>query len=159
MIIGEIRRYLRDNSPVRVSRSIKDIAYKALKIKENDITDTITNNDIAKKLNLDVKQVDEAMKAISEPYSIFDTVFSDNNDSTVLLDQLKDEKSIEERWVEDITLLEAINKLEEKEKEIIGLRYYKGKTQIEVAEEIGISQAQVSRIEKGALNNIKKEMC
>lgn len=125
MIIGEIRRYLRDNSPVRVSRSIKDIAYKALKIKENDITDTITNNDIAKKLNLDVKQVDEAMKAISEPYSIFDTVFSDNNDSTVLLDQLKDEKSIEERWVEDITLLEAINKLEEKEKEIIGLRYYK----------------------------------
>ncbi len=159
MIIGEIRRYLRDNNSIRVSRTIRDIAYKALKIKEDSMSETVSNKDIADKLNVDVQTIDEAMRAISEPFSIYDNIFSDSDDNSVLLDQLKDDNSIEERWVEDISLVEAIKRLNDKEKEIINLRYYKGKTQIEVAEEIGISQAQVSRIEKCALSNIKKEMC
>lgn len=158
MIIGEIRRYLRDNSTLRVSRSLKDIAYKALKLKEISNNENITNEEIATLLNLKKNDIDTALEAIIEPFSLYDSVYNDNGDSVVLLDQIKDEKNVEENWIEDIALLEALKTLNDKEKSIINMRYYQGKTQIEVADEIGISQAQVSRIEKCALDRIKKQI-
>ena len=158
MIIGEIRRYLRDNSTLRVSRSLKDIAYKALKLKEMSNNDNLTNKEIAEMLGVKEADVDSALEAIIEPFSLYDSVYNDNGDSIVLLDQIRDEKNTEENWLEEIALIEAVKNLNEKEKSIIQMRYYHGKTQIEVAEEIGISQAQVSRIEKCALERIRKQI-
>jgi RNA polymerase sporulation-specific sigma factor len=158
MIIGEIRRYLRDNSTLRVSRSLKDIAYKALKLKELSGNDQLTNEQIAEALDLSKNEVDIALEAIIEPFSLYDSVYNESGESVVLLDQIKDEKSTEEGWLEKIALVEAIKNLNEKERSIVNMRYYMGKTQIEVAEEIGISQAQVSRIEKSALDHMKKQI-
>ncbi len=131
MIIGEIRRYLRDNSTLRVSRSLKDIAYKALKLKELSNNENLSNEEIANLLNLKKSDIDNALEAIIEPFSLYDSVYNDNGDTVVLLDQIKDEKNIEENWIEDIALLEALKTLNEKEKSIINMRYYQGKTQIE----------------------------
>jgi len=157
MILGEIRRYLRDNSSsIRVSRSLKDIAYKTLKLKEELKKDNLSAEEISKHLNVPVEEVVLALDAIIEPYSLYDTVYNDNGDSIYVLDQVKDKKNKEENWVNKLALTEAVKKLAPKEKKIIDMRYYEGKTQVEVAEEIGISQAQVSRLEKYALERIKK---
>lgn len=158
MVIGEIRRYLRDNSTLRVSRSLKDIAYKALKLKEISGNDQLSNEQIAQMLDVRTSDVDMALDAIVEPFSLFDNIYNDSGESVVLLDQIKDEKSNEENWLEKIALIEAVKSLNQKERAIVDMRYYQGKTQIEVAEEIGISQAQVSRIEKSAIEHIKKQI-
>ena len=146
MIIGEIRRYLRDNNPIRVSRSLKDIAYKALQVRERLIRTNSkepTISEIAKELDMEVESVVMALDAIQDPISLFDPVYQDNGDA-------------DENWLEEIALKEAIKKLSSREKLVLDLRFYKGRTQIEVADEIGISQAQVSRIEKNALKNMRK---
>lgn len=158
MIIGEIRRFLRDNGCIRVSRSLKDIAYKALKLKEENPNENLTNEKIAEILDVDIKKVNLALDAIIEPCSLHDKIFNDNGDSLYILDQVKDEKDKEESWMEKISLKEAIKKLNKREKEIVNKRFYQGKTQIEVADEIGISQAQVSRLEKDALDRIKAQL-
>ncbi|NLW70033.1 MAG: sigma-70 family RNA polymerase sigma factor [Eubacteriaceae bacterium] len=158
MIAGEVKRYLRDAGAIRVSRSIKDVAYKAMKIKESNPSAAKENKDIAQQLGISVKKVDEAMKAICEPASLHEYVFGSDNDGLTVMDQLKDEKNIEDNWVDNIALKEAVASLDEKEMLIINLRYYKGRTQNEVAKKIGISQAQVSRIEKNALAAIKRQM-
>ena len=147
MIIGEIRRYLRDNNPIRVSRSLKDIAYKALQVRERLI---------AKELDMEVESVVMALDAIQDPISLFDPVYQDNGDAIFVMDQVQDKKDTDENWLEEIALKEAIKKLSSREKLVLDLRFYKGRTQIEVADEIGISQAQVSRIEKNALKNMRK---
>ncbi|SHJ56802.1 RNA polymerase sporulation sigma factor SigG [Tepidibacter formicigenes] len=159
MIIGEIRRYLRDNNPIRVSRSLKDIAYKALQIRErltrqNSKEPTIS--DIAKELDIDREDIVLALDAIQDPISLFDPIYQDNGDAIYVMDQVQDKKGNDEVWIEEIALKEAIKKLNSREKLVLDLRFYKGRTQIEVAEEIGISQAQVSRIEKNALKNMRK---
>ena len=159
MIIGEIRRYLRDNNPIRVSRSLKDIAYKALQVRENLIRSNAkepTVSEIAKELELPVEDVVMALDAIQDPISLFDPVYQDNGDAIFVMDQVQDKKDTDENWLQEIALKEAIKKLNSREKLVLDLRFYKGRTQIEVAEEIGISQAQVSRIEKNALKNMKK---
>jgi RNA polymerase sporulation-specific sigma factor len=158
MIIGEIRRYLRDNSTLRISRSLKDIAYKALKLKELSGNDQLTNEQIAKALNISLSEVDMALEAVMEPFSLYDSIYNDAGESVVLLDQIQDDNTTEDSWVEKIALSEAIRNLNEKERSIVDMRYYQGKTQIEVAEEIGISQAQVSRIEKNAIEHMKKQI-
>ncbi len=158
MIIGEIKRYLRDNGTLRVSRSLKDIAYKAMKIKDASDNPSISNEQIAREMGLTEKEVNEALDALIEPCSIYDTVYNDSGDSIVLLDQITDDDNCELKWVENISLNEAIKSLNSKEKDIIDMRYYQGKTQIEVGSEIGISQAQVSRIEKSAIDRIKKQI-
>ncbi len=158
MIIGEIRRFLRDSSALRVSRTLKDIAYKALKIRENDTKKEYTNEEIAQILGVNLHDVDEAIKAVCEPCSIYEPVYNDNGESAVIMDQISDGKNTETVWVEDISLNEAISHLAPKEKDIINLRYYYGKTQMQVADKIGISQAQVSRIEKNALTSIKSSI-
>lgn len=161
MIIGEIRRYLRDNSSIRVSRSVRDLAYKALQMKE-ELTKSLSREPtiemIAEKLGHNKKDVVCAMEAISEPISLFEPVYNDSGDSIFIMDQLRDTSSDEEIWIEDIALKEAIKGLNQREKRIINMRFYGGKTQSEIAEEIGISQAQVSRLEKGALEQIRKQM-
>ncbi|MBQ7411341.1 MAG: RNA polymerase sporulation sigma factor SigG [Clostridia bacterium] len=161
MIIGEIRRYLRDNSSIRVSRSVRDLAYKALQMKE-ELTKSLSREPtiemIAEKLGQNKKDVVCAMEAISEPISLFEPVYNDSGDSIFIMDQLRDTSSDEEIWIEDIALKEAIKGLNQREKRIITMRLYGGKTQSEIAEEIGISQAQVSRLEKGALEQIRKQM-
>lgn len=157
MIIGEVRRYLRDNNSVRVSRSMRDIAYHAMQIKEkltNEMNREPTVEEIAKELNLPKHTVVLALEAIVEPVSLYEPLFSDGNDTVYVMDQIGD--NIDDKdWVDEISMKDAIKGLNEREKKIIGLRFFKGKTQMEVAEEIGISQAQVSRIEKNALNRIK----
>lgn len=157
MIIGEVRRYLRDNNSVRVSRSMRDIAYHAMQIKEkltNDMNREPTVEEIAKELNLPKHTVVLALEAIVEPVSLYEPLFSDGNDTVYVMDQIGD--NIDDKdWVDEISMKDAIKNLNDREKKIIGLRFFKGKTQMEVAEEIGISQAQVSRIEKNALNRIK----
>ena len=159
MIIGEIRRYLRDYNSIRVSRSIKDLAYKALQAKENYIK---TNNkeptiaEIAKIIDSTEKEVSNAFDAILEPVSLFEPVFHDGTDTLFVMDQVSDLKNIDENWIESISLKEAISKLSPREKNIVNLRFYQGKTQMEVAKEIGISQAQVSRLEKNAISHIQK---
>ncbi len=157
MIIGEIRRYLRDNNSVRVSRSMRDIAYHAMQIKEN-LTNKMnrepTIEEIAEKLELPKDTVVLALEAIVEPVSLYEPLFSDGNDTVYVMDQIGD-LSDDKDWIDEISMKDAIKNLGEREKKIIGLRFFKGKTQMEVAEEIGISQAQVSRIEKSALNRIK----
>lgn len=159
MIIGEIRRYLRDNNPIRVSRSLKDIAYKALQVRErlarvNSKEPTVS--EISKELELPVEDVVMALDAIQDPISLFDPVYQDNGDAIFVMDQVQDKKDTDENWLQEIALKEAIKKLNSREKLVLDLRFYKGRTQIEVADEIGISQAQVSRIEKNALKNMKK---
>ncbi|MGL5347315.1 MAG: RNA polymerase sporulation sigma factor SigG [Peptostreptococcaceae bacterium] len=159
MIIGEIRRYLRDNNPIRVSRSLKDIAYKALQVRERLVRSNAkepTVSEIAKELELPVEDVVMALDAIQDPISLFDPVYQDNGDAIFVMDQVQDKKDTDENWLQEIALKEAIKKLNSREKLVLDLRFYKGRTQIEVAEEIGISQAQVSRIEKNALKNMKK---
>lgn len=158
MIVGEIRRYLRDNSTIRVSRSMKDIAYKSLRLRESDPEKYADNAEIAKVLEVTEKEVEEALSAIAEPSSLYECIYSEGGDNILLMDRIKDEKNTEEMWTERICLLQAIKTLSDKEKLIINLRYYKGKTQTQVAEAIGISQAQVSRIEKSAIERLKRQM-
>ena len=159
MIIGEIRRYLRDNNMVRVSRSIRDLAYKVLQTKEKLTKETgkePTIDEIAKVLEVDREDVVMSLDAIQDPVSLQEPVYNDGGDSVYILDQVKDKKNSDEMWAENLSLSEAMKRLSEKEKMIINKRFFSGRTQMEVAEEIGISQAQVSRIEKGALEHIKR---
>lgn len=158
MIAGEIKRYLRDSTSVKVSRSLKDIAYKALKLREEAGGKGISDEKIASMLGVSPEIVNDAMLAITEPCSLYENLYQSDNEKATVMDQVKDEKNNENSWIENISLREAIKSLSEKEKEIIELRYYKGKTQVQVAAKIGISQAQVSRIEKSALVMLKNEM-
>lgn len=162
MIIGEVRRHLRDNNSVRISRSMRDLAYRALQVKE-EISATkqrdATISEIAKALGESESAVGAAMEAIVEPVSLYDSVFSDGGeDSMYVIDKLASERDTDEEWVESITLREALKKLNAREMNIISRRFYKGKTQMEIADEIGISQAQVSRLEKGAIEKLRKYM-
>ena len=159
MIIGEIRRYLRDNNAIRVSRSLKDIAYKALIVKEqltNKNSKEPTVTEIAEVLKQDRADVVMALDAICEPVSLYDPVYHDGTEALYVMDQVKDEKNTDDLWLENIAISEAMKHLEEREKYILTLRFFKGRTQMEVAEEIGISQAQVSRLEKSALKQMRK---
>lgn len=159
MIIGEIRRHLRDNNSVRVSRSIKDVAYKAMQVKENLIAknqEEPTVEQIAKELDLPKSQVVMALESIVEPVSLFDSVYSDGGDAVFVLDQLGD-SSDDNDWIDEIAFKDIMQSLTEREKKILGLRFMLGKTQMEVSREIGISQAQVSRIEKSVLEKIKND--
>lgn len=159
MIIGEIRRYLRDNNPIRVSRSMRDIAYKALQVR-----DTLVNrysrepsiNEIAAELKIPREEIIFALDAIQEPISLFEPIYHDGGDPIFVLDQISDEKNQDFTWLEGVAIKEAMRKLTEREKHILTLRFFEGKTQMEVAEEIGISQAQVSRLEKAALSHMRK---
>lgn len=157
MIIGEIRRYLRDNSAIRVSRSIKDTAYKAMQAKEkltakNQKEPTV--EEISKELEITPEEVVIALESVVNPVSLYDPVYSDGGDTIYVLDQIGDNND-DNNWLDEIVLKESIKKLSEREKNILSLRFMKGKTQMEVSEEIGISQAQVSRLEKGAISKIK----
>ncbi len=159
MIIGEIRRYLRDNNPVRVSRSLKDIAYKVLQVRDemaNRFGREPSITEIAQELNIGREEIIFALEAIQEPVSLFEPIYHDGGDPIFVMDQIKDDKSLDDRWLEGIAIKEAINKLNQREQLILDLRFYRGKTQMEVADEIGISQAQVSRLEKAALGHLKK---
>ena len=157
MIIGEIRRYLRDNNPIRVSRSIKDTAYRAMQVKERLLGQKQTEptvEEIAKELEIPVMDVVIALESIVSPMSLYDPVYSDGGDTIYVLDQVGDNND-DKNWLEEISFREAIKNLSSREKNILTLRFMQGKTQMEVSEEIGISQAQVSRLEKGALDKIK----
>ena len=159
MIIGECRRYLRDNSAIRVSRSLRDIAYKAIYTKERILREEdreATVDEIAKEIEMDKEMVVMALDAIATPVSLYDPIYQDGGDTLYLMDQVKDKRNREENWVEDISLKEAMKRLSDREYNIIKLRFFEGKTQTEVADEIAISQAQVSRLEKSALKNMKK---
>lgn len=159
MIIGEIRRYLRDNNMVRVSRSIRDLAYKVLQVKEKKSKETgkePTIEEIAKELNVSKEEISFCLDAIQDPVSLQEPVYNDGTDSVYIMDQVKDKKNTDELWAENITMIESLKKLNEKEKMIISKRFFDGRTQMEVAEEIGISQAQVSRLEKSAINHMKR---
>ena len=159
MIIGEIKRYLRDNNSVRVSRSIRDVAYKSLKVKEEIIKKENREpslDEIAKVLEIPLEEVTFALDAISETVSLSEPVYNDGNETVRIMDQITSEKDDDENLVEKMTLNDAIKNLSEREKEILLMRYYVGKTQMEVSEEVGISQAQVSRLEKTALKTLKK---
>lgn len=161
MIIGEIRRYLRDNNSIRISRSVRDLAYRALQAKEELIKlreSEPTVDDIAKHLGEEKEAVVRAMEAIIEPISLYEPVFNEGGDSIYVMDQISDTNSSDEIWLENIALKQAMKCLDERERTIINLRYYKNKTQMEIAEEIGISQAQVSRLEKGALEHMRKQI-
>ena len=159
MIIGEIRRYLRDNNPIRVSRSVRDLAYKALAIKEKMIKEKQkepTVEEIARELGIDKEEIVFSLDAIQEPVSLQEPVYGDGTENLYVMDQVKDNKNTDEYWAENITILEAMKKLNEKEKMIVNKRFFEGRTQVEVAEEIGISQAQVSRLEKSAIEHIRR---
>ena len=161
MIIGEIRRYLRDNNSIRISRSVRDLAYRALQAKEELIRTKEcepTVDDIAKHLGESKESIVRAMEAIIEPISLYEPVYNEGGDSIYVMDQISDTNSSDEIWLENIALKQAMNGLNERERTIINLRYYKNKTQMEIAEEIGISQAQVSRLEKGALEHMRKQI-
>ncbi len=160
MIIGEIRRFLRDNSTMRISRSLRDIAYKALQAKEklmNDNSAEPTIEEIAKEIDAKKEDVVIALEAISDPISLYDPVFSESGDTVYVMDQVGDKNS-DINWLNEIALKDAIINLGQREKKILNLRFFQGKTQVEVANEIGISQAQVSRLEKNALNKIKSQI-
>jgi RNA polymerase sporulation-specific sigma factor len=160
MISGELRRYLRDNNPIRVSRSLRDLAYKAMQAKEklmNDNQKEPTVEQIAKEIDAKRSDVVLALESISDPISLYEPVYSDSGDTLYVLDQVGD-KSDDESWLDEISLKEAINLLLPREKKILFLRFFKGKTQVEVANSIGISQAQVSRLEKCALDRIKQQI-
>ncbi|MDC2864799.1 MULTISPECIES: RNA polymerase sporulation sigma factor SigG [unclassified Bacillus (in: firmicutes)] len=159
MIIGEIRRYLRDNNPIRVSRSLRDIAYKALQVRERLIAENSkepTAMDIAKVLDVTHEEIVFALDAIQDPVSLFEPIYNDGGDPIFVMDQLSDDKQRDEQWVEELALKEGMKRLNEREKMIIRKRFFQGKTQMEVAEEIGISQAQVSRLEKSAIKQMNK---
>ena len=161
MIIGEIRRYLRDNNAIRISRSMRDLAYRSLQAREEIMREKEcdpTVDEIALRIGEKKESVVRAMEAIIEPISLYEPVFNDNGDSMYVMDQLSDSNSSDEIWRENIALKEALQNLNERERTIIILRYYKNKTQMEIAEVIGISQAQVSRLEKGALEHMRKHM-
>ncbi len=158
MILGEIRRYLRDNNAIRVSRSLRDTAYKAIYareslMKKNQKEPTVM--EIASEIGLSKEEVAYAMDAIQTPVSLFEPVYSEGGDTLYVMDQISDKKNKEDNWVEEMALNDAIRRLGERERNIIEMRFFKGKTQMEVAEEIGISQAQVSRLEKNALKSMK----
>lgn len=159
MIIGEIRRYLRDNNSVRVSRSLRDIAYKALQAKEKLTGDNgkePTIEEIAKEIDMPKETITYALDAIQDPISLYEPIYHDGGDPLLVMDQIGDEKNNDKLWIEHIAIGEAMKKITPREKKIINLRFFKGKTQMEVASEIGISQAQVSRLEKNALMNLRK---
>ncbi|MDQ0177651.1 RNA polymerase sporulation sigma factor SigG [Bacillus chungangensis] len=161
MIIGEIRRYLRDNNPIRVSRSLRDIAYKALQVRERLVRETSkepTAEEIAKVLDIPHEEVVFALDAIQDPVSLFEPIYNDGGDPIYVMDQLSDDKHIDKQWVDEIALQEGLRKLNEREKLIIRKRFFHGKTQMEVADEIGISQAQVSRLEKAAIKQMNKHI-
>ena len=163
MIIGEIRRFLRDSSAVRVSRSVRDLAYKSLRARDElsaELDRDPTPEEIADRIGATREQVVAAMEAIIEPISLYEPVFSENGDSLYVIDQLSDTSrdSTDESWLENIALREAVKTLTPREQKIISLRYYKDKTQMEIAAEIGISQAQVSRVEKAALEKLRKQL-
>lgn len=160
MIIGEIRRYLRDNNSIRVSRSMRDMAYRAMQVKEkltNQTSREPTIEEIAKEMECKKEDVVLALEAIVDPVSLYEPVYSDGGDTIYVMDQVGD-KADDKDWLEEIVIKEAIQNLGKREKNILSLRFFQGKTQMEVAKEIGISQAQVSRLEKGALDKIKKQM-
>ena len=161
MIIGEVRRYLRDNNPIRVSRSLRDTANKALQIKERLTAEKSKEpaiEEIAKELDMPKESVVMALDAIQDPISLFEPVYHDGGDTLFVMDQVSDEKNGDTLWLENISLGEAIERLTEREKKIVNLRFFQGKTQTEVSTEIGISQAQVSRLEKSALRHMRKYM-
>ena len=161
MIVGEIRRYLRDNSTMRVSRAMRDTAYKVLQAKEAYMAQHQREpsiEEIAKILDLKREDVVFALDAILEPVSLYEPVYSDSGDTVCVMDQVKDNKNNDEMWVERIALKEAVGHLTQRERKILSMRFFQGKTQMEVSAEIGISQAQVSRLEKNALRQIRKEM-
>lgn len=159
MIIGEIRRYLRDNNAIRVSRSLRDTAYKALQMKEQLTRKNAKEpsiQEIANELGIKKEDIVFALDAIQDPISLFEPVYHDESDTLYIMDQVSDDKSQDDIWLENIALKEAMKRINEREKQILMLRFFAGKTQMEVANEIGISQAQVSRLEKTALNHMKK---
>ena len=159
MIIGEIRRYLRDNNSIRVSRSIRDLAYKAIQIKEKFNKEKgrePTIDEIAKELGVEKEEIAFSLDAIQDPVSLQEPIYNDGSESIYIMDQVKDSKNSDENWAENMTIAEALKRLSNKEKTIIIKRYFDGRTQMEVADEIGISQAQVSRLEKNALEHIKR---
>ncbi|GCD83432.1 RNA polymerase sigma factor [Parageobacillus thermoglucosidasius] len=161
MIIGEIRRYLRDNNPIRVSRSLRDIAYKALQVREKLMGEAAkepTTEEIANVLGIPHEEVVFALDAIQDPVSLFEPIYNDGGDPIYVMDQLSDERSGDSQWIEEIALKEGLCRLNEREKMIIRKRFFQGKTQMEVAEEIGISQAQVSRLEKAAIRQMNKNI-
>ena len=158
MIIGEIRRYLRDNNAIRVSRSLRDIAYKAIYAKENYVKNNLrepTIMEIASEIGIDKEEIVYALDAIQSPVSLYEPVYTEGGDTLYVMDQVSDKKNREENWVENLALQEAMRRLNERERHIVTLRFYEGKTQMEVAKEIGISQAQVSRLEKNALKSMR----
>ena len=161
MIVGEIRRYLRDNSSVRVSRSMRDTAYKVLQAKEKYVAEHQREpsvEEIAKLLDLKREEVVFALDAIVDPVSLYEPVYSDGGDTICVMDQVKDQKNTDENWLEQIALKEAMDRLSDREKHILRLRFFEGKTQMEVSARIGISQAQISRLEKNAIQKIKREL-
>lgn len=159
MIIGEIRRYLRDNNSIRVSRSLRDIAYKALQVRDkliNKNNKEPTISEIAKELKMPREEIVFALDAIQDPISLFEPIYHDGGDAIFVMDQISDTKNQDENWLQGIVIREALRKLNDREKLILTLRFFEGRTQMEVAEEIGISQAQVSRLEKTALKHMRK---
>ena len=159
MMIGEIRRYLRDNNAIRVSRSMRDLAYHALQVRDRLLSENhreATVEEIAARLGANPKEVAEAMEAIVEPVSLYDAVYSDGDDAVYVIDQLCDPDDTDDSWIESFTLRQSIAALSKRERHIIEERFYRGKTQMEIASEIGISQAQVSRLEKSAINHMRK---
>ena len=159
MIIGEVRRYLRDNNAIRVSRSRRDLAYKALQARENlarQLQREPTMAEIAKEMDVEQEEVVLALESIQEPISLYEPVFHDDGDAIYVMDQVSDTKNTDEKWIENIALSEAMKKLTPRERKILNMRFFEGKTQMEVAEEISISQAQVSRLEKNALKYMRK---
>ena len=159
MIVGEIRRYLRDNSAIRVSRSMRDTAYRVLQAREKLMRESQrepTVEQIAKELDIPREEVVFAMDAIVDPVSLYEPVYSDGGDTLCVMDQVSDRANTDENWIEQIALKDAVDRLGEREKKILAMRFYQGKTQMEVSQEIGISQAQVSRLEKTAISSIKK---
>ncbi|ACL69672.1 RNA polymerase sporulation sigma factor SigG [Halothermothrix orenii] len=161
MIIGEIRRYLRDNNPIRVSRSLRDTAYKALQMKEslkNKKSEEPSLKEVSEELGIPRSEIIFALDAIQDPISLFEPIYHDGGDPIFVMDQISDEKTEDENWLEGIAVREGLRKLSPREKLILAYRFYEGKTQMEVANEIGISQAQVSRLEKAALKRLKRHV-
>jgi RNA polymerase sporulation-specific sigma factor len=161
MIIGEIRRYLRDNTPMRVSRSLRDIAYKVLQVRDqlaHRLAREPSMDEIASELEFTREEIIFALDSIQEPVSLFEPIYHDGGDPIFVMDQISDEKNKDEKWLEVISVKDALCRLNERERLILTLRFYRGKTQMEVADEIGISQAQVSRLEKSALGQLRKHI-
>lgn len=161
MIIGEIRRYLRDNNSIRVSRSVRDTAYKALQIKEqmtNELGREISLEEVAKKMDMKKSEISLALDAIQDPVSLFEPVFNDGGEALFIMDQISDTRNTDTNWLENLAIKESTKKLNNRERLIITMRFQEGRTQMEVASDMGISQAQVSRLEKSALKSMKKHM-